>query len=150
MFCSNCGGQINSGLNFCNRCGTKVSKADTDLQKSVSENLASSLGYIGGSGLFSFIFVALVLVKFAVPEKALILVSLFYLGALFGICYLIVQQIKSSSEKAALKSIDLQSGLQINELAAAQTAQLEEAKQTPVSVTENTTRNLEKIPRTQN
>jgi predicted membrane metal-binding protein len=149
MYCSNCGARTNSELNFCSRCGTKVSKADLALQKSVSENLSSSLGYIGGFGLFGFIFVALVLVKNGVHPTALTFISLAYLGALFGICYLIVQQIQRYSEKPALKATELQNDFQTERLKATQTAQLEEARQTPIiSVTENTTRNFEKIPRT--
>ena len=145
MYCSNCGGQINSELNFCNRCGTKVSKIDAEMQKSVADNLSSALGYIGGFGLFSFIFVVLILVKNGVPEKALILISLGYLAALFGICSLILQQIRRSSEKASAKANDFYSDPQINLIGAASTARLEEAKQTPISVTENTTRTLDEV-----
>lgn len=150
MYCSNCGALINSELNFCNRCGTKVFKDDANLQKSVSENLASSLGYIGGFGLLGFIFVILVLIKNGVKGPDLIFILIAYLGALFGICYLILQQIKSFSEKSAAKSFEFQSDFQNNQLAAAQTVQLEEAKQTPISITENTTRGFEKIPLKEN
>ena len=150
MYCSNCGSQINLELNYCSRCGTKVLKADSKAQSSVSENLASSLGYIGGFGLLGFIFVALALVKNGVPEKALMLVSFFYLAALFGVCFLIVQQIRNFSGKSSAVTTDFQSDIQINRIGAANTAQLEESKQTPISVTENTTRNFEKIPLKEN
>jgi uncharacterized membrane protein YvbJ len=146
MFCSNCGSQIQTELNFCSRCGTKVSKIDSETQKSVADNLSSSLGYIGGFGLLSFIFLALILVKNGVPEKALILISLAYLAALFGICSLILQQIRRSAEKSTPKASNLSNDFQINQIGAASTARLEEAKQMPISITENTTRNFEKIP----
>ena len=113
-------------------------------------NLSGSLGFIGGFGLLSFIFVVLVLVKNSVGEKALIMISLAYLGALFGICSLILQQIRRSAEKSAPKANDLTNDLQINQIGAASTARLEEAKHAPISITENTTRNFEKIPLKEN
>ena len=145
MYCSNCGSQIQAELNFCSRCGTKVSKIDSETQKSVADNLSSSLGYIGGFGLFGFIFVALILVKNGVGEKALILISLAYLGALFGICSLILQQIRRSAEKSTAKAVDLPNDFQINQIGAASTARLEEAMQAPISITENTTRTLDEV-----
>jgi uncharacterized membrane protein YvbJ len=149
VFCSNCGSRINTELNFCSRCGTKVVKNDSETQKSVSENLSSSLGYIGGFGLIGFIFVALVLVRNNVPVRALMAISLFYLGALFGICYLILQQIAvaSSAGKSSAPVSDFRNNFQPEQLNPANTAQLESPREEPagVSVTENTTKTLDEV-----
>ena len=151
MFCANCGSQIQPELNFCSRCGTKVSKTDAETQKSVADNLSASLGYIGGFGLFGFIFVALVLVKNGVHPTALTFISLFYLASLFGICLLILQQIRRSAEKTTAKMNNSPDDFHNNQIGAVHTARLEEARQTPIgSVTENTTRNFEKIPLKEN
>lgn len=146
MFCSNCGNQLNAGLNYCNRCGTQISKADSETNKSITKGFSEALGYIGGFGFISFIFVVLILVKNAVPEKALITISFFYLAALFGVCFLVSQQIKSISGKSGAEKKDTQDYLPPNELSAKNTVQLEEHFEPAVSVTEQTTRNFEKVP----
>lgn len=120
-------------------------KIDSEVQLSLSDNLSSSLGYIGGFGLVGYIFVALVLVKNGVPANVLAAISLFYLGALFGICFLILQQIKTLAGKSKAQNPDFQNNFQPQQLDAATTAQLEEPKQQPISVTEHTTRTLDKI-----
>lgn len=98
MYCAVCGTLISTELNFYNRCGTKVSKVDLEIQKTVTENLSSALGYIGGFGFLGFIFVIYILVKNDVPAIALTAISLFYLTALFGVCYQIVQRISNLPE----------------------------------------------------
>lgn len=145
MYCSNCGSQIKPELNYCSRCGTRVAKIDSEMQKSLSENLSGSLGYIGGFGLVGYIFVALVLVKNGIPPVALVFISFFYLAALFGICVLILQQLKALPGKSQAQHPDFQNNFQTGQLDAANTAQLEEPKQQPISVTEHTTRTLDKI-----
>lgn len=145
MYCANCGSTVKTELNYCNRCGAKVFRADLETQKATSENLTASLGYIGGFGLIGFIFVALVLVKNHVPPVALVFISLFYLAALFGICFLIIQQVRNISGNSSPEKVDFQSDFQTGQLDAAHAAQLEEPRQQPISVTEHTTRTLDKI-----
>jgi uncharacterized membrane protein YvbJ len=146
LYCSSCGSRINPELNYCSRCGTKVSKNDSETQKSLAENLSSSLGYIGGFGLIGFIFVALVLVKNGVPVNALVTISFFYLGALFGICYLILQQIDTSSKKSSAPLSAFHNNFQIDRLNPANTAQLESPREpADASVTENTTKTLDEV-----
>ncbi len=145
MFCSNCGNQINAGLNYCNRCGTQISKDDSESQKSITKNFSEALIYISVFGFIGFVFVVLFLVKNAVPENALIFVSLFYLATLFGICFLVVKHIKSLSGKTAAEKNDVQEYLPPNRISAKNTVQLEEHFEPAISVTEETTRNFEKV-----
>ncbi len=145
MYCAVCGTLINAELNFCNRCGTKVSKIDLEIQKTVTENLSSALGYIGGFGFFGFIFVTLILVKNGVPAVALTAISLFYLAALFGVCYLIIQRTSSLSGNPAPAKNDFQDNFQPEQLNSVNTAQLEAPRQPAMSVTESTTRTLEEV-----
>jgi hypothetical protein len=146
MYCSSCATQIKPGLNYCNRCGTRVSRTDSDTQKSVAENLSASLSYIGAFGLIGFIFVALVLVKNGVDNYTLGAISFFYLSALFGICYLILRQIDVSSAKSAASAPDFRNNFQTGELNPANTARLESAPApAAVSVTDNTTKTIDEV-----
>lgn len=145
MFCANCGVQIKQELNYCNYCGAKVSKVELETQKTVAENLSSAVGYIGGSGLFCFIFVVLILVKNGVHSTALVFISMFYLASLFGICSLIIRQSAALSKKALPENENIQSEFQTGQLNPANTARLEEYREPVISVTENTTRTLNKI-----
>ena len=62
MFRSGCGTQIQTGLNYCNRCGSRAPRSDSETN-SIAVNLSQSMGYIGGFGMFGFLFVILILVK---------------------------------------------------------------------------------------
>ena len=142
MYCSGCGIPIQDDLNYCNRCGSKVPKSDTT---SIAEILSQSVAYVGGFGLLGFIFVLLVMVKKGVEMNALIPISFFYLAALFGICFLLIRQAavftgKSTSTKPAEKDAS-----QPTYLRPVTTAQLEGPDYEPISVTEQTTRTLDKV-----
>ena len=150
MFCSKCGNQLNAQLNYCNRCGAPVSKNDSEMRDEESGGSSEIVGYIGGPGFISFIFVLLILVKNQVPEKALIMISLFYLATLFGICYLCLRQGKGALGKTAPEQRDSGGNFTpVVQLPAKDTNQLEEHRE-PASVTENTTRVFDKVPRTKN
>ena len=145
MYCANCGSLIKPELNYCSRCGMRVAKIDSENANAVCEGLSASLGYVGGFGFVGFIFVALILVKNGVHPTALTFISFFYLAALVGVCFLILEQIRAAREKSTAEKINFQSDFQTVLLNAPNTAQLEEPKQQPISVTENTTRTLDEV-----
>ena len=93
MYCSACGSQIQNELNYCNRCGAKVSGGDPELQKSVAGLLTSVMGAIGCIGLVAFIFVVYLVSGSGGEVRILIPISFFYLATIFGICYLLLRQV---------------------------------------------------------
>lgn len=145
MYCSGCGTEISSELNYCKRCGSPVAKGESS---TVAENLSSAIGYIGGFGLLGFIFAVVMMARSGVvPGTALVLISFFYLAALFGICYLILRQTAMPfRKKAAESSLDLAAAEHPVYLKPVTTAQLPEPNDQPISVTEHTTRTLDEIP----
>jgi hypothetical protein len=143
MYCSSCGSAVKSELNYCSRCGAKMFRADSERQQSVSNNLSGSLAYIVAAGLGGFIFLLVILLKKDVHPGALITLSLFYLLTLLGICFMILRHLKT--EKPSAQNIDFQASFPTGQIEAAKTAQLEEARQQPASVTDHTTRTLDKI-----
>lgn len=144
MFCAGCGSQIQSGLNYCNRCGKRVSDGEAGAA-SMAESMASSLGYIGGFGFIGYIFVALVLVKNGVPPNYLVPITFFYFAALFGICFLILKQTQLLRRGDEPRS-DAPYHETPSYLRPVTTAQLPEGYDSPASVTEHTTRTLDEVP----
>lgn len=146
MYCSACGSQIQTELNFCNRCGAKVSGGDTALQKSVADNLSSAIAYIGGFGLLAFIFVVYLVVRSGNEARILIPISFFYLAALFGICFMILRQISELTGKSHARPREsVHDTAEPPYLKPATTAQLGESTIEPASVTEATTRTLDEV-----
>lgn len=145
MYCSSCGSQIQSELNYCNRCGAKVSGADPILQKSVADNLSGAVGYIGGFGLLAFVFVVYLVLRNGGEIRALIPISFFYLATVFGICYLLLRQVSELTGKSHPRAINPPETTSPAYLKPVTTAQLEESRQAPISVTENTTRTLDEV-----
>jgi hypothetical protein len=152
MYCANCGSQIKAELNYCSRCGARVSKPGgaggaESTQKNVADNLSSAISYVGGFGLLGFIFMALTLVKKGVPINGLVVLSMLYLGTLFGICYLMLRQINAYSKNDSAKNSGFSNDYQTVQLNPAITAQLEERQPQPtqISVTENTTKTLDEV-----
>jgi hypothetical protein len=145
MYCSACGSQIQSDLNYCNRCGAKVSGGDPALQKSVAGLLTSVMGAIGCIGLVAFIFVVYLVVRSGGDVKVLIPISFFYLATIFGICFLLLRQVAELTGRSHSKSVNPPETDSPAYLKPATTAQLEESREPGISVTENTTRTLDEV-----
>ena len=146
MYCSGCGTQIQSELNYCNRCGKRVSESDSETA-SVAESLSSTLGYVGSAGFIAYIFVVLVLVKNGVPGNTLVPITFFYFAALFGICFLILRQTEFfAGKKWSPNRADAAEAKTAAYLQPVTTAQLRESQEHGIgSVTEHTTRTLDEV-----
>lgn len=142
MYCSGCGTRLDANLNFCSRCGNAVPKTGT---LSVAENLAQSVGYVGGFGLLGFIFVTFILLRKGVEMQAFVPIAFFYLAALVAICWLMLRYSAQLTNPRADASQAKLNEVQAR-LSPLTTAQLDEPKQQPISVVENTTRSLDEVP----
>ena len=143
MYCSGCGTQLESELNYCNRCGNRVAKSNAD---AVAENMSVGVSYVGGFGLIAYIFVMLAMVKSNVETKALILISFFYLAALFGMVFLMIRQSAMFTKKNAVNRTEVNDQPPASYLRPATTAQLSEPTDTGIgSVTEHTTKTLDEV-----
>lgn len=144
MYCSGCGTEVESGLNYCKRCGSRVAGEE---RSAVAENLSSAIGYIGGFGLLGFIFAIYLMMRSPIiASGTIMIVSFFYLATLFGICFLILRQ----TAPFTLKKMKSQTGGDGESgnpayLRPVTTAQLSEPTQPPISVTEHTTRTLDDV-----
>ena len=143
MYCSTCGSEHESGLNYCKRCGNRVAGNE---RSAVAENLSSALGYIGGFGLLGFIFALYLMMRSPIiAPGTIMIVSFLYLVTLFGICFLILRQTAPFTLGARRASGgDGGTGTPAY-LRPATTAQLNEPTQPPISVTEQTTKSLDEV-----
>ena len=154
MYCDRCGKQLDDALNFCNGCGAQLrSSGDAQGQRSILNTLIVALIVIvtGGIGVLAGL-LAILLER--VPNfEPVMAFSMFYLGTLFAICFLIMRQVsKLIDAKLAGKNIYDPSPAKTTDtvqplvqLPPRTTAQLEEHRQ-PASVVDVTTRTLEEVP----
>lgn len=144
MYCSSCGSEIGKGRNYCNSCGARIVDPEKEKSGSRFENVSTAIGFVGLGGLIGFIFLVKLLLENNVLEGPMILILLAFLATIFGICFLLIKQLSGKSETSN-QIADLETIIR-KAIKPADTNQLEEPKQTPASVVENTTRTLDKVP----
>jgi uncharacterized membrane-anchored protein len=141
MYCSTCGGLINTELNYCNRCGARVDKLATVENSSATGYLSMATGFVGLGGLGLTVGLIAILLKNAVVIEAVVMLAIAFLATVFGMTFMMIRQISQMSNVALPAKERAIENPQLNQ---PRTAQLEEPRQPARSVTENTTRTLEK------
>jgi hypothetical protein len=142
MFCAGCGSQIQSGLNYCSRCGRRVAE-EASASKPHRTNPLVILGNTAGVGFVAYIFVLVVLLKNGGTPNLFVPITFFYFAALFGICYMIMRY-GPATETTEKPQSPAEEAAPPNYLKPVITAQLEEARDMGIgSVTDATTRTLD-------
>jgi hypothetical protein len=141
MFCAGCGTQIQPGLNYCSRCGRRVAE---DAKAGVGHNPRLIAAYTTGVGFVSYIIVVRLLSKGGLPPDIFLPITFFYFAALFGICFLILRQPQAAARND--KASELPVSKEQPQFRPVITAQLNEGFHEPASVTDHTTRTLDKMP----
>ena len=143
MFCAGCGSQIQSGLNYCSRCGRRVAEDSTS--SNPWSNPLFIAGAVAGIGFIGFVILIRILTRSQTPPNVFAPMAFVYFAALFGICFMLIRHAASVAKiNTTLRSKDVR---EREYLSPVTTAQLEEARLFGVSsVTDVTTRTLDKIP----
>jgi len=141
MYCSTCGTEIKAELNYCNRCGTRVDKLATVEKSQATAYLSIVTGFVGLGGLGLTVGLAAILLTHGVVPEAVVMLVIAFLFTVFGMTFLMLRQISQMSN--ALPPVREKS-FENPQLNLPNTARLEEPRQPARSVTENTTRTLEK------
>ena len=123
-------------------CGKAVKDNDGEQTKPMLNTLVTSVGFIGILGLGILVGV---LLKNSVPNDVVGVIIVFYLATLFGICFSLIRLMSKLIDANVGKKTDKIETSQTPQLAQPPTPQLDEYHQPVRSVTENTTRNFEKI-----
>lgn len=143
MYCATCGTTVNSKLSYCQRCGSQIVKASA-VEKSPTnlKDLTIVTGVVGLGGLGITLGLIVVLLNFNVVPTVVVILALAFLCAVFGITFWMTQQTSKMFNAAQNPPENLPEPAQINLRNA---ARLEEPRQPPASVVENTTRTLDEV-----
>ena len=148
MYCSNCGQGLNGNLNYCNSCGTRVERSAMVVNGPSTKPMAVAAIFIGGGGLFAFIPLLRELLHSGLDQAAIIIILGAYLLTVFSMFTVLIGKIWKHSGDVGVKGrigIDDYAPPQ-RSFRSVNTAQLTEPHQPPASVTDHTTRTLEKVP----
>lgn len=151
MFCPNCGKNVNAKLKYCNDCGERLSKEseiDKDGQPGkMLDNILTTLFLVVMFGLGILVGLVAVLLGNNVEPKFVMFIAIAYLAAVFGICYTLLSQVPKLIDAKLKSRAESQESTEHRQLEPRTTAQLEEPRDFGIgSVTEHTTRTLDKVP----
>ena len=148
MYCATCGTLIDENLNYCNRCGNRVAKEElvrhNDAAVSVLKILSISTGWVGVVGLGGLIGLIAILVNNHVVPELIVILSALFLATTFGICFVMTRQVARLIGNVISPKDNLKQKSALDQLNAPTTGQIEAPPATFRSVTENTTRTLDK------
>ena len=147
MYCESCGKKIDESLNYCNGCGAAL-RTEVRSQKGLAAFLIASLTLTSISGLVVLAILIAILVDRVSPRiEPVFIFGGVYLFILFGICFLIMRQVsRVISHELNLKEVPKRTIEPLVQLPPRSTNQLDEFRE-PASVTDQTTRTLDKVPR---
>lgn len=143
MYCANCGNSIKPELNYCNRCGGKIEK--TEINQTAFQSISTAVTVVGLGGMIVILIFALKLLKENVDITAVVIIIAMFLATILAIIYMTIRLMPQYLDKSKPNEKSFPDFTAPNHLRSVTTAQLEEPKQTPASVIENTTRTLDEI-----
>ena len=150
MHCHSCGNTVKKGLKYCNNCGVRlgvIDEVDKDgTPGKMLDNILTTLFLTVMFGLGILVGLVAVLLGNGVPTQVVTIIVIAYLAAVFGVCYMLVQQVpKLIDAKLKMQNMGYEPEA-VRELRPLTTAQLEEYREPAGSVTDRTTRTLENVP----
>lgn len=143
MYCSTCGNEIKTELNYCNRCGARVDKIENGGDGSSAAYLSMATGFICLGGLGLTLGLIGMLLRNSVNSEVIVMLTLAFLATIFATSFLMIQQISRMTKSTSSEKVLDKAGA--HQLGVINTAQLEEYRQPTMSVTDNTTRTLDKV-----
>ena len=147
MYCSTCGKSLNENLNYCNSCGSRIEKNALTVSNNSARLLSVAAGCVAIVGIICFIPLLERLLVSRLDPPAVIVILIAYLVTVFLMFAVMIGHVwKHSGDfriKGARQADDYEAP---NSFRGINTAQLEEPRQPVMSVTDHTTRTLDKVP----
>ena len=146
MYCESCGKKIDESLNYCNGCGASL-RSEVRSQKGLAAFLIASLTVVSISGLLILAMLIAFLIDKVTPRiEPLFVFGGVFLFVLFGIAFLIMRQVsRVISHELNIREVPKRMAEPLVQLPPRSTNQLDEFRE-PASVTDQTTRILDKVP----
>lgn len=149
MFCPSCGKGVNANLQYCSGCGERPFKA-AEIDKDgtpgkMLDNVLTTIFLVVMFGLGILVGLVAVLLGSDVRIEPVVVITIAYLAAIFGICYTLLKQVPKLIDAKLRPRERIETVMPDLQLPPRTTNQLEEFRE-PASVIENTTRTLDKIP----
>lgn len=145
MYCISCGNEIQTALNFCNRCGGKIEKVEAATAVSNFQSIATSITVIGLGGMVAIVILTLKLLKEGVDIGAIIPIIGMFLLTILAITFMVIRLMPRFTEKSIPNEIAKSEYEAPRNLSGANTSRLEAPKDFPASVVEETTRTLDEV-----
>jgi uncharacterized membrane protein YvbJ len=145
MYCSTCGTEVQTALNYCKNCGARIDKSSSDGNPTVLQYLAMGTGFVGLGGLgLTLALIAILLKNKVVPELIVILSALF-VTLIFGICFMLSRQISKLINLSSVSTDKFSEKNTPEQLGAIHTGRLIEPREPVMSVTDTTTKTLDEV-----
>mgnify|MGYP001356981616 CR=1 FL=1 len=151
MYCPNCGKSVNQKLKYCNSCGERLSKA-AEIDKDgtpgkMLDNVLTTLFLIVMFGLGILVGLVAVLLANDVRIEPVVAITFAYLGAVFGICFLLAKQVPKLIDARLKDNNSIDTARDMARLGPTSIANIDEYREPATSVTDRTTKTLDKVPR---
>lgn len=150
MHCPNCGDAVNKKLRFCKSCGERLSKAD-EIDKDgtpgkMLDNILTTIFLVVMFGLGILVGLVAVLLGNNLNPTFVTMIAIAYLAAVFGICFMLLRQVPKLVD-ARLKVNNLEEDFRERvRLAPPSVARLDEYREPAMSITDRTTKTLDRVP----
>lgn len=145
MYCSTCRKSLNDNLNYCNSCGARVESKPV-----IARNPSSMLGigavFVGGIGLIVFVPLLRELLRSSLDTSAVIVLLIAYLLTVLAMFAVLILQGRRNSSIHVNESRTADGFGGPDVFRGINTAQLHEPREPIMSVTDHTTRTLDKVP----
>lgn len=145
MYCSTCGTEIQTALNYCKNCGARIEKGTVEGNSTVLQYLAMGTGFVGVGGLGLTVALIAILLKNNVNPEVVVILSALFASLIFGICFMMIRQISKLTNFSSVSSDKFPERNAPEQLGAVNTAQLTAPREPAMSVTDTTTKTLDEV-----
>ena len=147
MYCPSCAKPVKDGLKYCNNCGAKIAAGIDDAHAKMLDDLLETLFWTAILGLGILIGLIAVMLYRQVQPELVAVVSVVYLATVGTICFMLNRQVsKLVDAKLRILGTSTDAG-NAPQLKGQTTAQLDEFREPANSITERTTKDLDKVRR---
>ena len=148
MYCPSCANPVSDGLKYCNSCGAKLGSEEAR-DNSAAQMLDGILETVFWTAVVGFgILIGLVSVMLyrQVQPELVAFITVFYLGTLGMITFMLLRQVTKLVD-AKLRSLGPDTTREPAQINSPLPAGIDDFREAAASVTDHTTKTLDKVPR---